>query len=82
MKSLKIFLSIPIICGLHACSVFYFGHTKEEWSNLNKAEKLAAKAEYQRAIDSREEEEHSDTIDSRTRSVIDYGAGRTGPIKK
>jgi hypothetical protein len=82
MKPIKTFLSILIIAsGLQACSVFYFGYTKEEWRNLSEEEKLAAKTEYQRAIDSREDQKHTDKINSRTQSVIDYGAGRTGPIK-
>lgn len=81
MKKLNIFL-IASALALNACSIFYFGHTKEEWNRLTEAEKSAAKAEYQQAINSREEEKHTDIINSRTQSVIDYGAGKTGPIKK
>jgi hypothetical protein len=56
------FISIVAILALQACSVFYFGHTREEWKNLNEEEKLAAKAEYQEAINLREEQKHSDKL--------------------
>jgi hypothetical protein len=83
MKPIKTFLSILIIAsGLQACSIFYFGHTKEKWGNLSEEEKLAAKLEYQQAIDARKDQEHLDKINSRTQSVIDYGAGKSEPIQK
>jgi hypothetical protein len=81
MKKPNIFL-VTSVLALNACSVFYFGHTKEEWNRLTEAEKSAVKVEYQQAINSREEEKHTDIINSRTQSVIDYGAGKTGPLKK
>jgi PBP1b-binding outer membrane lipoprotein LpoB len=74
VKKINRYLSATaIILLIQGCSVFYYGHTKEEWNNLTEKEKREIKSEYQSLIDSRNEQAHTDTIDARTQSVVDYG---------
>lgn len=58
---------------LQGCSTLYFGHSKEEWNSFSDDEKTAIKAEYQTIINSRNEQTHTDKINARTQSIIDYG---------
>ena len=59
-----------------ACSSPYFGRTKEGWNNLTEEERMAVKKEYQAIIDARSEETHTDIINERTQSIIDYGVSK------
>jgi len=64
---------ISVLFILQACTTQYYGHTKNEWDNFSKEEKMAIKLEYQEIIDSRNKQAHKDIINSRTEQVIDMG---------
>jgi len=66
-----------ILFILQACTTQYYGHTKNEWNNFSKEEKIAIKMEYQKIIDSRNKQNHKDIISSRTEQVIDMGVNPT-----
>lgn len=61
------------------CSMFYYGHTKEEWNALSEGEKRAAKEEYQRVMETKKEQEEETAIDARAESFEDYGIKKTIP---
>lgn len=74
MKMPKYFLpALVIIILLQGCSVVYYGHTKAEWDKLTDVEKATVKEEYQTVINVKNEQVHTDKIEARTQSVIDYG---------
>jgi len=80
MKSPIYMFTVTIIFMLiQGCT--YFGHTREEWNNLTEREKAAVKYEYQTILDAQAGLEHSDKLNTRTQSIIDYGSGHnTRPI--
>jgi len=63
---------------LQACTTQHYGHTKNEWDNFSKEEKMAIKLEYQEIIDSRNKQDHKNIIESRTEQVIDMGVNPGG----
>ena len=64
---------------LSGCSIFYYGHTKEQWMQFSEEEKVEAKKEYQRIVETKREQDDSDALDARNQSVIDYGVGKSSP---
>ena len=75
---LVIFMSIFLL-SLFGCSMFYYGHTKEEWIALSESEKRAAKEEYQRVRETKKQQEEKTAIDERAESFEDYGIKKTIP---
>ena len=74
-------MTVFISCLLQACSVFYFGHTKEEWNKLSATEKSKVKEEYQAIIQTRTDQAHDDKVNGRTQSIMDYGASKVDKPK-
>lgn len=58
---------------ISGCSSPYYGYTKQEWDGFSEKEQAAIKAEYQTVIDAKNNQAHTDKINDRTQSVIDYG---------
>jgi len=71
--SIIILLTINMAYG---CSAPYYGYTRSEWDNLTEEKKAAIKDEYKIIIDSRNEQKHTDKINSRTQSVLESGVSR------
>lgn len=78
--SVRVFWFVAALCIFSSgCSMFYYGHTKEEWMQFSEEEQEEAKKEYQRIVETKREQDDSDTIDTRSQSVIDYGVRKYSP---
>lgn len=74
MKSLYYLLLFFILSTLiQSCSAPYYGYTKEKWDSFTEQEKVTIKKEYQVITSIRNAQNHTDKINERTQSVIDYG---------
>ena len=78
IKNLHILLMLLSIFFI-GCSMFFYGHTKEEWIALSESEKRAAKEEYQRVRETKKQQEEKTAIDERAESFEDYGIKKTIP---
>jgi len=65
-------LTLAVIVTTQGCSAPYFGHTKEQWDNLSLKEKMIVKEEYQTVIDLKNDQSHTDKINERSQSIINY----------
>jgi len=68
-QSLVLFLVLISI----GCATPYYGYSKEDWEQLTKEEKQAAKAEYQEIIDYQYRRNHEDQFEARKQQVIQRG---------
>ena len=68
-------VTVVAMLTIQSCATPYYGNTKQEWDNLTEAEKLELKKDYQTVINPKNEQAHTDKINARRESIIDYGAG-------
>ncbi len=61
---------------LQACSSPYYGYTKNEWDSLTDEQRTIVKEEYQAVITARNNQSHTDKLDERTQSIIEFGVNR------
>jgi hypothetical protein len=76
MKNLYYLLLFSTIFIIQACSTPYYGHTKDQWNNFSETEKISIKTKYKTITNIRNAQSHTNKINERTQSVIDYGVSK------
>lgn len=77
MKKLYSLLLFAIALTLvQSCSSPYYGYTNDEWTNFSEKEQNSIKTDYQTITNIRNAQSHTDKINERTQSVIDYGVNK------
>lgn len=71
-KPIKI---LPLVIIIQACSSPFYGYSKRDWDRLSAEQQNAIQEEYQAIVDLKQTQAHTDALDSRTQSIIDYGVG-------
>ena len=66
-----------LIILLTGCATQYYGYTEEEWHKLPEEQKMAIASEYEPLIKAKKEREHSDKIETRKQSIIDFGSSKS-----